>query len=64
MPVSAAWGVSRPVIISPFTGHAGYVSGMFRTATRLPAAPATSQNVGTGRSALVTNRRPGRRSSK
>ncbi len=58
MPVSAAWGVSRPVSISPFTGHAGYVSGMFRTATRLPAAPATSQNVGTGRWALARTAGP------
>ena len=49
--------------MTPLTGQAGYVSGMFTTATRLPAAPATSQNVGSPRSLLAVNGRPARRLS-
>ena len=53
----------QPVTITPCKGQAGNVSGMFTTATCLPAAPATSQNVGSRRSVLAVKWRPARRLS-
>ena len=43
-----------PETISPSTGQAGNVTGAFTTATRRPSADATSQSVGTTRSAEDT----------